>query len=96
MGYAPKNESFFHTYLSWALFNVPMNVSTFLSCLHRSCRRSASSWQIRDSRKWALAATDTEKPVFSCHLKIDKTKDLKTDGCLMQVKSIANAPLHSN
>ena len=31
----------------------------------------------------------TVKPVLSSHSKIDKTKVLMTDYCLMQVKSIA-------
>ena len=31
----------------------------------------------------------TVKPVLSSHSKIDKTKDLKTDGSLMKVESIA-------
>ena len=31
----------------------------------------------------------TVKPVLSSHSKIDKTKVLKTDYCLMQVKTIA-------
>ena len=32
--------------------------------------------------------TYTEKPVLSCHSKIDKTKVLKTGGSLMQAESI--------
>ena len=35
----------------------------------------------------------TVKPVLSSHSKIDKTNTLKTDGSLMQVKSIADAHL---
>ena len=35
------------------------------------------------------AITNTVKPVLSSHLKIDKTKVLKTNGRLMKVKSIA-------
>ena len=35
-----------------------------------------------------LSISNTEKPVLSGHSKIDKTKDLKTDGNLMKVKSI--------
>ena len=31
----------------------------------------------------------TVKPILSGHSKIDKSKDLKTDGSLMQVESIA-------
>ena len=34
-------------------------------------------------------------PVLSSHSKIDKTKVLKTDYCLMQVKSIAECLEHS-
>ena len=33
------------------------------------------------------------KPVLSGHSKIDKTKDLKTDGSLMHVESIAECSL---
>ena len=35
----------------------------------------------------------TVKPVLSSHSKIDKTKVLKTDGSLTQVKSIAECSL---
>ena len=31
----------------------------------------------------------TVKPVLSGHIKIDKTKVIKTDGSLMQIESIA-------
>ena len=37
----------------------------------------------------ASELTSTVKPVLSSHSKIDKTKILKTDYHLMQVKSIA-------
>ena len=37
--------------------------------------------------------TNTVKPVLSGHSKIDKTKVSKTDGSLMQVKSIAECSL---
>ena len=39
--------------------------------------------------KISIDNVDTVKPVFSGHSKIDKTKALKTDGSLMQIKSIA-------
>ena len=32
---------------------------------------------------------NTVKPVLSCHSKLDKTNVLKTSGCLVLVKSIA-------
>ena len=35
----------------------------------------------------------TVKPVLSGHSKIDKIKDLKTDGSLMKVESIAECSL---
>ena len=40
-----------------------------------------------------MAHKYTVKPVLSGHSKIDKTKVLKTDGSLMQVKSIAECSL---
>ena len=40
-----------------------------------------------------IANTSTVKPVLSGHLKIDKTKVLKTNGSLMKVKSIAECSL---
>ena len=36
---------------------------------------------------------DTAKPVLSAHSKIDKAKVLKTNGCLMKVKSISECSL---
>ena len=36
--------------------------------------------------------TCTVKPVLSDHTKIDKTKVLKSNGNVMKVESIANAP----
>ena len=41
----------------------------------------------------ALALHSTVKPVLSGHSKIDKTKVLKTDDSLMQVKCIAECSL---
>ena len=35
----------------------------------------------------------TVKPVLSSNSKMDKTKALKTDGCLIQVESIAECSL---
>ena len=40
-----------------------------------------------------LAQLNTVKPVLSRHSKIDKTKIFKTNGSLMQVKSIAECSL---
>ena len=54
------------------------------------------SWLIKFSTKLEtrkFGRVITVKPVLSCHSKIGKTKVLKTNGSLMQVKCIAECSL---
>ena len=52
-------------------------------------RRPACAFAQSDKCLCYLLIESTVKPVLSHHLKIDKTKVLKTNGNLMKVKSIA-------
>ena len=64
--------------LSWLLFDMyHFHMKCLVCCIHLN------------KHTVCITFSNTVKPVFRSHSKIDKTKILMTDGSLMKVESIS-------